>query len=111
MFVRVKTKGLFRYLKIVENHWEGKRTVQGVLATLGRADELMESCGVDILLKSLGRFDKGKVHGRGEVMEEMGTSAEQLLINEVSQEGTVGAAGFSHGTSRDEYYFSGITIS
>ena len=56
MFVRVKTKGPYRYLQIVENHREGKRTVQRVLATLGRADELAESGGVDVLLKSLGRF-------------------------------------------------------
>ena len=56
MFVRVKAKGPYRYLQIVENHREGKRTVQRVLATLGRADELAESGGVDVLLKSLGRF-------------------------------------------------------
>jgi hypothetical protein len=56
MFVRVKTKGPYRYLQIVENHREGKRTVQRVLATLGRADELAESGGIDVLLKSLGRF-------------------------------------------------------
>src|SRR4030042_2023346 len=56
MFVRVKTKGPYHYLQIVENHREGKRTVQRVLATLGRADELAESGGVDVLLKSLGRF-------------------------------------------------------
>ncbi|MFZ5450291.1 MAG: hypothetical protein ACOZF2_00240 [Thermodesulfobacteriota bacterium] len=56
MFVRVKTKGPYRYLQIVENHREGKRTVQRVLATLGRADELAESGGIDVLLKYLGRF-------------------------------------------------------
>ena len=56
MFVRVKTKGPYRYLQIVENHREGKRTMQRVLATLGRADELAESGGIDVLLKSLGRF-------------------------------------------------------
>lgn len=70
MFVRVKTKGPYRYLQIVENHREGKRTVQRVLATLGRADELSESGGVDVLLKSLGRFAtrlrviEGYEHGR-----------------------------------------------
>jgi hypothetical protein len=56
MFVRVKTKGPYCYIQIVENHREGTRTVQRVLATLGRADELAESGGVDVLLKSLGRF-------------------------------------------------------
>ena len=56
MFVRVKTKGPYRYLQIMENHREGKRTVQRVLATLGRADELAERGGVEVPLKSLGRF-------------------------------------------------------
>ena len=56
MFVRVKTKGPYRYLQIVENHREGKCTAQRVLATLGRADGLAESGVVDALLKSLGRF-------------------------------------------------------
>jgi hypothetical protein len=40
----------------VENHREGKRTGQRVLSTLGRAGELAQSGGVDVLLKSLGRF-------------------------------------------------------
>jgi hypothetical protein len=34
MFVRVKTKGPYRYLQIVENHREGKRTVPRVLGGL-----------------------------------------------------------------------------
>ena len=50
MFVRGKTKGPYRYLQIVENHREGK------LATLGRADKLAASGGVEVPLKSLGRF-------------------------------------------------------
>lgn len=56
MFVRVKGKEPNRYLQIVENRREGKRTVQRVLATLGRVDRLTASGGVDALLKSLGRF-------------------------------------------------------
>jgi len=56
MFVQGKTNGPYRYLQIVENHREGKRTVQRVLATLGRGDKLAESGGVEVPLKSLGRF-------------------------------------------------------
>lgn len=40
----------------MENHREGKRNVQRVLATLGRADKLSASGGVKVPLKSLGRF-------------------------------------------------------
>ena len=56
MFARVKGAGKFRYLQLVENHREGKRTVQRVLYTLGRTDELAASGGVDVLLRSLARF-------------------------------------------------------
>ena len=55
MFVRVKGKEPNRYLQIVENRRQGKRTVQRVLATLGRVDRLAAG-GVDALLKSLNRF-------------------------------------------------------
>ncbi len=56
MFVRAKGKEPYRYLQIVENHREGKRTVQRVLCTLGRVDELTSNGATDILLRSLARF-------------------------------------------------------
>ena len=56
MFVRVKPSGPYRSLQIVENHREGRRTVQRVLATLGRLDQLAITGSVDVLLRSLGRF-------------------------------------------------------
>jgi Transposase DDE domain len=56
MFVRVKPSGPYRYLQIVENHREGRRTVQRVLTTLGRVDQLAATGAVDVLLRSLGRF-------------------------------------------------------
>jgi hypothetical protein len=56
MFIRVKPSGRYRYLQIVENHREGRRTVQRVLATLGRVDQLAATGAVDVLLRSLGRF-------------------------------------------------------
>ncbi len=48
--------GHYRYLQLVENHREGARTVQRVLFTLGRLDELMAAGGTDGLLRSLARF-------------------------------------------------------
>jgi len=56
MFIRVKPAGSYRYLQIVENHREGRRTVQRVLATLGRVDQLSATGAIDVLLRSLGRF-------------------------------------------------------
>lgn len=56
MFLRAKGKEPYRYLQIVQNHREGRRTVQRVLCTLGRIDELMVSGATDVLLRSLARF-------------------------------------------------------
>jgi len=56
MFVRAKGTEPYRYLQVVENHREGKRTVQRVLCTLGRVDQLMASGSTDALLRSLARF-------------------------------------------------------
>lgn len=56
MFVRVKGTGKYCYLQLVENHREGQRTVQRVLFTLGRLDQLTTDGSVDALLRSLARF-------------------------------------------------------
>jgi Transposase DDE domain len=56
MFVRVKPSGPYRYLQLVAHHREGRGTVQRVLATLGRVDQLAATGAVDGLLRSLGRF-------------------------------------------------------
>jgi hypothetical protein len=45
----------------VENHREGKRIVQRVIATLGRLDKMVARGQVDVLLRSLARF-ADKVH-------------------------------------------------
>ncbi|MDP2952090.1 MAG: IS1634 family transposase [Chloroflexota bacterium] len=58
MFFRVKGTEPYLYLQLVENHREGKRTVQRVLCTLGRVDKLTASGATDALLRSLGRFGK-----------------------------------------------------
>ena len=58
MFIRVKGTEPYGYLQIVENHLEGKRTVQRFLCTLGRLDHLTETGDTDSLLNSLGRFGK-----------------------------------------------------
>lgn len=58
MFVRVKGKGAYQYLQLVENHREGTRVIQKVLCSLGRVDHLIESGATDSLLRSLARFGK-----------------------------------------------------
>src|SRR5271157_590658 len=43
MFFRTKTSGPRTYLQVVENRWEGGRSRQRVIATLGRFDDLQRS--------------------------------------------------------------------
>lgn len=56
MFFRVKPSGPRRYLQLVENFWDGGRTKQRVLCTLGRLDQLQDSGHLDALLASGARF-------------------------------------------------------
>ena len=56
MFIRVKGTGKYRYLQLVENHREGQRTVQRVLFTLVRLDQLTADRSLDALLCSMARF-------------------------------------------------------
>src|SRR5437588_14786 len=49
MFVRVKTVGPYQYLQVVANHREGRRTVQRVVGTLGRLDQLQATGATDAL--------------------------------------------------------------
>src|SRR5260370_34737858 len=56
MFFRIKPSGERRYLQIVENTRDGTRTVQRVLATLGRVEELQSDGKLDVLLRSGARF-------------------------------------------------------
>jgi hypothetical protein len=77
MFVRVKGKEPNRYLQIVESRREGKRTLQRVVATLGRVDELADG-GVDALLTSLSRFA-----GRVQVLEGYRRNLEAAASREI----------------------------
>jgi Transposase DDE domain len=56
MFFRVKPSGPRRYLQLVENFWDGGRTKQRVLCTLGRLDHLQDSGQLDALLASGARL-------------------------------------------------------
>ena len=58
MFARIKKSGLHQYLQIVENHREGKRTIQRVIATIGRMDHLQERGEIENLIRSLSRFSE-----------------------------------------------------
>jgi hypothetical protein len=56
VFFRQKRSGSRTYLQIVENRWEGGKTRQRVLVTLGRVDQLQETGRLEALLASGARF-------------------------------------------------------
>jgi len=71
MFFRIKPSGPRSYPRIVENRWEGGRTRQRVLATLGRLDHLQQSGQLDALLASGARLAQSvlllSAHAKGQI--------------------------------------------
>jgi transposase len=58
MFARVKKSGQYQYLQIVQNHREGSKTKQRVIATIGRMDQIQEKGEIENLVRSLSRFSE-----------------------------------------------------
>ena len=56
MFARTKKSGKYEYLQIVENRREEGKTVQRVITTVGRMDQLAQKGDVESLIRSLSRF-------------------------------------------------------
>src|SRR6516162_2349999 len=71
MFFRTKTAGPRTYLQVVENRWEGGRSRQRVVATLGRLDQLQQSGQLDALLASGARLARAVLllaeHAKGQL--------------------------------------------
>jgi transposase len=58
MFARVKVSGQYHYLQIVQNRREGAKTIQRVVATIGRMDQLLAKGEIENLVRSLSRFSE-----------------------------------------------------
>jgi transposase len=58
MFARIKKSGAHQYLQLVENRREGKKTLQRVVATIGRMDQLQAKNDIEHLIRSLSRFSE-----------------------------------------------------
>jgi len=58
MFARTKKSGKYEYLQVVENHREGEKVNQRVIATLGRLDKMQAKGEVETLVRSLSRFSE-----------------------------------------------------
>ena len=59
MFARIKKSGQHQYLQVVENRREGKKTIQRVIATIGRMDQIQARGDIETLVRSLSRFSEG----------------------------------------------------
>ena len=58
MFARIKKTGQYSYLQIVQNRREGTKTIQRVIATLGRVDQIHAKNEIENLVRSLSRFSE-----------------------------------------------------
>jgi transposase len=58
MFARIKKSGPHQYLQIVENRREGQKTIQRVVATIGRMDQIQAKGDIETLVRSLSRFSE-----------------------------------------------------
>lgn len=58
MFARVKKSGKYEYLQIVQNRREGTKTIQRVVATIGRMDQIQQKGEIENLVRSLSRFSE-----------------------------------------------------
>ncbi len=58
MFARIKKAGQYERLQIVENRRENKKSVQRIIATVGRMDQLKTKGNIESLVRSLSRFSE-----------------------------------------------------
>ena len=57
-FARVKKSGLYEHLQIVQNRRQGTKTIQRVVATIGRMDQIQQKGEIENLARSLSRFSE-----------------------------------------------------
>jgi len=89
MFARTKKSGKYEYLQIVENHREGPKVNQRVIATLGRLDQMHSKGEVQTLLRSLARFSEQALmilSGRSDISAESTKIGPALLFERLWQE-------------------------
>jgi transposase len=84
MFARTKKSGKYEYLQVVENHREGSKVNQHVIATLGRLDQMHAKGEVETLIRSLARFSEKALlilSGRSDITAECTTIGPALIFD------------------------------
>src|SRR4030043_2234203 len=93
MFARIKKSGQHQYLQIVENRREGPKTIQRVIATLGRMDHLQEKGEIENLVRSLSRFSEKVLlvlSGQGDVRADAKKIGPALICERLWKELEIG---------------------
>jgi transposase len=93
MFARVKKSGQHNYLQIVQNRREGAKTIQRVVAIVGRMDQLQEKGEIETLTRSLSRFSEKVLlilTGKSEVRAQAKKIGPALICERLWQELGIG---------------------
>lgn len=86
MFARTKKSGKYEYLQIVENHRDGSKVNQRVIATLGRLDQMHGKGDIETLIRSLARFSEKALlilSGRSDITAECTSIGPALIFERV----------------------------
>jgi len=78
MFFRQKRSGKRTYLQLVENHWQGGKSQQRVIATVGRLDKIVASGGLESLVASATRFCKNSINYNKLVADDLFFTSHQV---------------------------------
>ena len=106
MFARTKKSGKYEYLQIVENHREGSKVNQRVIATLGRLDQMSAKGEVETLVRSLARFSEQALlilSGRSDVSAESTKIGPSLIFERLWKE--LGISKVLQGLLSERFFF------
>ena len=106
MFARTKKSGKYEYLQVVENHREGSKVNQRVIATLGRLDQMHEKGEVETLIRSLARFSEKALlilSGRSDITAECTSIGPALIFERLWKD--LGIAKVLQGLLSERFFF------
>lgn len=109
MFARTKKSGKYEYLQIVENHREGEKVNQRVIATLGRLDKMQGKGEVETLVRSLARFSEQALlilSGRSDVSAESIKIGPSLIFERLWKE--LGISKILQGLLSERFFFFNV---
>ncbi len=109
MFARTKKSGKYEYLQVVENHREGSKVNQRVIATLGRLDQMHAKGEIETLVRSLARFSEKALlilSGRSEVTAECTSIGPALIFERLWKD--LGISKVLQGILSERFFFFDI---